>query len=88
MHHENKNDTLELDFKEGYSLEKQYSAWRQDSQNRFLGRLLGKSRFFLLIGVVIVGIFVLAALLFQRSRSFDSEIKMGSLERRIKPGRR
>ena len=34
--------------------------------------------------MVIVGLFALAAVLFQRSRTFDSEIKMRSLERRIK----
>jgi hypothetical protein len=83
MHQKNKNDTLELDFEEAYSHEEQYSAWRQDRQNRFLGRLLGKSGFSLLIGAVIVGLFVLAALLFQRPSSFDSEIKIRSLERRI-----
>lgn len=84
MHHENKNDTLELDFEEAFAHEEEYSARRQDKQNRFLGKLLGKSGFSLSIGVVIVGLFVLVAVLFQRSSSFDSEIKMRSLERRIK----
>ena len=84
MHHENKSDTLELDFEEAFAHGEEYSARRQDKQNRFLGRLLGKSGFSLLIGLVIVGLFALAAVLFQRSRTFDSEIKMRSLERRIK----
>jgi len=84
MNHENKNDTLELDFEKAFAHEREYSARRKDKQERFLGRLLGKSGFSLLIGVVILGLFVLVAALFQRSSNFDSEIKMRSLERRIK----
>jgi hypothetical protein len=84
MHHNNKSDTLELDFEEAFDREKEYSARRQDRQSRFLGRLIGKSGFSFFIGAVILGLFILFAGLFPSSSSFDSEIKMRSLERRIK----
>jgi len=84
MDDERKIDTLELDFEEASDHEREYSARRHDEQSSLLGRLLGKSKFPLLIGLGILGLFILVSGLFQRSSSFDSEIKMRSLERRIK----
>jgi hypothetical protein len=84
MHRENKIDTLELDPKEAFPREEEYSAGIEDKQNRFLGRLLGKSGFSFFIGAVILGLFILVAGLFQSRSSFDLEIKIRSLERRIK----
>lgn len=84
MDHERKIDTLELDFEETFDDEKEYSPRLHDKQSSLLGRLLGKSKFPLLIGLGILGLFILVSGLFQRSSSFDSEIKMRSLERRIK----
>ena len=84
MDDERKIDTLELDFEEASDHEKEHSSRPNDKQSSLLGRLLGKSKFSLLIGLGILGLFILVSGLFQRSSSFDSEIKMRSLERRIK----
>jgi LysM repeat protein len=84
MDYERKIDTLELDSEEASDHEEGYSPRRHNKQSSLLGRLLGKSKFSLLIGLGILGLFVLVAGLSQRSNSFDSEIKTRSLERRIK----
>ena len=77
-------ETLEADFEVDFSGEEGYSARRKNKGNRFAGKLPGKSGFSLLTGVVILGLFVLVAVLFQRSSSIDSGSKMRSLERRVK----
>ena len=77
-------ETLEADFEVDFSGEEGYSARRKNKGNRLAGKLPGKSGFSLLTGVVILGLFVLVAVLFQRSSSIDSGSKMRSLESRIK----
>ena len=84
MKQRDKLDTLEADFEVGFSDEEGYSARRKNKGNRFAGKPPGKSGFSLLIGAVILGLFVLVAVLFQRSSNIDSGSKMRSLERRIK----
>ena len=84
MKQRDKMDTLEADFEVDFSGEEGYSARRKNKGNRFAGKLPGKSGFSLLTGVVILGLFVLVAVLFQRSSSIDSGSKMRSLESRIK----
>ena len=84
MKQRDKMDTLEADFEIDFSDEEGYSARRKNKGNRFAGKLPGKSGFSLLIGVVILGLFVLVAVLFQRSSNIDSGSKMRSLETRIK----
>ena len=76
-------DTLEADFEVGFSDKEGFTILRKNRGNRSAGKASGKSGFSLLIGVVILGLVVLAAVLFQRSSSFDTENKMKSLERRI-----
>ena len=76
-------ETLEADFEVDFSGEEGYSARRKNKGNRFAGKLPGKSGFSLLTGVVILGLFVLVAVLFQRSSNIDSGSKMRPLERRI-----
>ncbi len=77
-------ETLEADFEVDFSDEEGYSVRRKNKGNRFAGKLPGKSGFSLLTGVVILGLFVLVAVLFQRSSNIDSGSKMRSLESRIK----
>ena len=77
-------DTLEADFEVDYSDKEGYSARRKNKENRLAEKLPGKSGFSLLIGAVILGLFVLVAVLFPRSSNIDSGNKMRSLERRIK----
>ena len=84
MNHEDEVDSLVLDFEEDSPIEEGYSARRKNKGNRFAGKLPGKSGFSLLTGVVILGLFVLVAVLFQRSSNIDSGSNMRSLERRIK----
>ena len=84
MKQRDKMDTLEADFEVGFSDEEGYSARRKNKGNRFAGKLPGKSGFSLLTGVVILGLFVLVAVLFPRSSNVDSGNRMRSLERRIK----
>jgi len=84
MKQRDKMDTLEADSEVDFSGEEGYSARRKNKGNRFAGKLPGKSGFSLLTGVVILGLFVLVAVLFQRSSSIDSGSKMRSLESRIK----
>jgi LysM repeat protein len=84
MKQRDKLDTLEADFEVDFSDEEGYSARRKNKGNGFVGKPPGKSGFSLLIGAVILGLFVLVAVLFQRSSNIDSGSKMRSLERRIK----
>jgi LysM repeat protein len=84
MKQRDKIDTLEADFEVDFSDKEGYSARRKNKENRLAGRPPGKSGFSLLIGAVILGLFVLVALLFPRSSNIDSGSKMRSLERRIK----
>jgi len=83
MKERDKMDTHEADFEVDFSDEEGYSARRKNKGNRFAGKLPGKSGFSLLTGVVILGLFVLVAVLFQRSSNIDSGSKMRPLERRI-----
>ena len=83
MKQRDKMDTYEADFEVDFSDEEGYSARRKNKGNRFAGKLPGKSGFSLLTGVVILGLFVLVAVLFQRSSNIDSGSKMRPLERRI-----
>ena len=84
MNHEDEVDSLVLDFEEDSPIEEEYSARREDKENWFAGKLPGKIGFSLLIGAVILGLFVLVAVLFPRSSNVDSGNRMRSLERRIK----
>ena len=84
MKQRDKMDTLEADFEVDFSDEEGYSARRKNKGNRFAGKIPGKSGFSLLTGVVILGLFILVAVLFQRSSNIDSGSKMRSLQRRIK----
>jgi LysM repeat protein len=84
MNQRDKIDTLEADFEVDFSDEEGYSARRKNKGNGFVGKPPGKSGFSLLIGAVILGLFVLVAVLFQRSSNIDSGNRMRSLERRIK----
>jgi len=84
MKQRDKMDTLEADSEVDFSGEEGYSARRKNKGNRFAGKLPGKSGFSLLTGVVILGLFVLVAVLFQRSSNIDSGNRMRSLETRIK----
>jgi LysM repeat protein len=77
-------DTLEADLEIDFSDKEGYSVRRKNKENRSAGKLPGKGGFSLSIGVVILGLFVLVAVLFQRSSNIDSGNKMKSLERRIK----
>ena len=77
-------ETLEADLEVDFSDEEGYSVRSKNEGNGFAGKPPGKSRFSLLIGAVILGLFVLVAVLFQRSTNIDSVSKMRSLERRIK----
>jgi LysM repeat protein len=77
-------ETLEADLEVDFSDEEGYSVRSKNKGNGFAGKPPGKSRFSLLIGAVILGLFVLVAVLFQRSTNIDSVSKMRSLERRIK----
>jgi hypothetical protein len=80
MKQRDKMDTLEADFSD----EEGYSARRKNKGNRFAWKLPGKSGFSLLTGVVILGLFVLVAVVFHRSSNIDTGYKLKSLERRIK----
>jgi LysM repeat protein len=84
MKQKDKIETLEADLEVDFSDEEGYSVHSKNKGNGFAGKPPGKSRFSLLIGVVILGLFVLVAVLFQRSSNIDSVSKMRSLERRIK----
>jgi hypothetical protein len=84
MNQRDKIDTLEADFEVDYSDKEGYSARRKNMENRLAGKLPGKIGFSLLIGAVILGLFVLVAVLFPRSSNVDSGNRMRSLERRIK----
>ena len=84
MKQRDKMDTLGADFEVDFSDKEGYSARRKNMENRSAGKLPGKSGFSLLIGAVILGLFVLVAVLFQRSSNIDSGSKMRSLETRIK----
>ena len=84
MKQRDKMDTLEADFEVDFSDKEGYSARRKNKGNGFAGKPPGKSGFSLLIGAVILGLFVLVAVLFQRSSNIDSGNKMRSLETRIK----
>ena len=84
MNHEDEVDSLVLDFEEDSPIEEEYSARREDKENWFAGKLPGKIGFSLLIGAVILGLFVLVAVLFPRSSNVDSGNRMRSLEKRIK----
>jgi LysM repeat protein len=84
MKQRDKMDTYEADFEVDFSDEEGYSARSKNKGNRFAGKLPGKSGFSLLTGVGILGLFVLVAVLFQRSSNIDSGSNMRSLERRIK----
>jgi len=77
-------ETLEADLEIDFSDEEGYSVRSKNKGNGFAGKLPGKSGFSLLIGAVILSLFVLVAVLFQRSSNIDSGSKMISLERRIK----
>jgi LysM repeat protein len=77
-------ETVEADFEVDFSDQEGYSARRKNKGNRSTGKPPGKIGFSLMIGAVILGLFVLVAVLFQRSSYVDSESKMRSLETRIK----
>jgi len=84
MSQRDKMDTLEADFEVDFSEEEGYSARRKNKGNGVTGKPPGKSGFSLLIGAFILCLFVLVAVLFQRSSNVYSGSKMKSLERRIK----
>jgi len=84
MKQRDKMDTLEANFEVDFSEEEGYAARRKNKGNGFAGKPPGKRGFSLLIGAVILGLFVLVAVLFQRSSNVYSGSKMRSLERRIK----
>jgi len=77
-------ETLEADLEVDFSDKEGYSVRSKNKENRLAGRPPGKSGFSLLIGAVILGLFVLVAVLFQRSSNIDSGNRMRSLETRIK----
>jgi LysM repeat protein len=83
-----KIDTLEADLKVDFSAKEGYSVRRKNKENELVGKPPGKSGFSLFIGAIILSLFVLgllvlAAVLFQPPGNVDSVI-MRSLERRIK----
>jgi LysM repeat protein len=77
-------DTLEADLEVDYSDKEGFSARRKNKENRLAGKLPDKIGFSLLIGAVMLGLFVLIAVLFPRSSNIDSGSKIRSLEKRIK----
>jgi LysM repeat protein len=77
-------DTLESDFEVDFSDKEGYSIRRNNKGNRSGGKPPGKSGLSLLIGMVILGLVVLVAVVFQRSSNIDSANKIKSLETRIK----
>ncbi len=84
MNQRDKIDTLEADFEVDFSDKEGYSARRKNKENRLAGKLPGKSGFSLLIGALTVGVVFLIAGFFLRSSNVDPEIKLRSLENRIK----
>jgi LysM repeat protein len=84
MRRRNITDNLDADFEINFSDIEGFSVRRKNKENRLSRKPPGKSRFSLLIGVVVLGLVVLVAVLFQRSSSIDSGNKLRSLERRIK----
>jgi LysM repeat protein len=76
-------ETLEADFEINFSDKEGYAIRRSNKGNRSAGKPPGKSGLSLLIGVVVLGLVVLVAVLFQRTSSIDSGNKLRSLERRI-----
>ena len=84
MNQRDKIDTLEANFEVDFSDKEGYSARRKNKENRLAGKLPGKSGFSFLIGALTVGVVFLIAGFFLRSSNVDPEIKMRSLETRIK----
>jgi LysM repeat protein len=84
MNHRDKVDTLELDFEEDSTSEEDYSTQREKRESWFAGKLLGKSVFSFLAGALAVFVIFLIAGFFLRSSNVNPEIKLRSLENRIK----
>jgi LysM repeat protein len=84
MNQRDKIDTLEADFEVDFSDKEGYSTRRKNKGNGFAGKPPVKIGFSLLIGAVILGLFVLVAVLFLRSSNIDSGNRIRSLETRIK----
>jgi LysM repeat protein len=84
MKQRDKTHTLEADFRVDFSDEKGYSIRRKNKGNRFAEKLPGKSVFPFLIGAFTVGLVFLVAGVFLRSNNVEPEIKLRSLENRIK----
>lgn len=84
MNHKDKVDTLELDFEEDFTSEEEYSTQRENGESWFAGKLFGKSLFSLLIGALTVSAVFLILGFFLRSSNVNLEIKLRSLENRIK----
>ena len=84
MKQRDKKHTLEADFEVDFSDEEGYSVRRNNKGNRFAGKLPGKSLFSFLLGALTVGVVLLVAGAFLRSHNVDSEIKLRSLENKIK----
>ena len=84
MKQRDKIETLEADLEVDFSDKEGYSVRLKNEENGFTGKPSNKRGFSLLIGAVISGLFVLVAVLFQRSNNINSGSKMRSLERRIK----
>jgi len=76
-------DTLDADLEVAFSEEEGFSIRRTNKGHRSAGKASGKSGLSFLIGVVIVGLVVLVAVVFYRSRTIDTGYKLESLERRI-----
>jgi LysM repeat protein len=72
MRRRNITDNLDADFEINFSDIEGFSVRRKNKENRLSRKPPGKSRFSLLIGVVVLGLVVLVAVLFQRSSSIDS----------------
>ena len=84
MKQRDKIETLEADLEVAFSDKEGHSVLTKNEGNRFAGKPQCKSGFSLLLGAVILGLFVLVAVLFQHPSNVDSESNMKSLERRIK----
>ena len=84
MRQRDKMHTLETDFEVDFSDEEGYSVRRKNKGDRFVGKLPGKSVFSFLIGAFTVGVVFLVAVVLLRSKNVDPEMKLRSLENRIK----
>jgi LysM repeat protein len=84
MNHEDKDDTLELDFEEDSPIEEEHSGRREEKENWFAGKLPSKSVFSFLAGALGVVVIFLFAGFFLRTSNVDSVIKLRSLENRVK----